>query len=91
MVIFALTRSGFDEMEPTARERRAALWVNAGVLSDGEAARLRQDGLDLTVFAHAIDPADGDALESALATIAEHHPEERIWLETSAGGFGTRD
>ena len=89
MVIFALTRNGFEEIQSVLGPLETSLWVNGEVLSQGEQARLRQDGIPLAVFTRCIDPSDREAVRDAVDTIAEHHPEERIWVERSAHLAGT--
>lgn len=59
----------------------AAVWVNEGVLSPEEMASLRRDGVDLTSISHPLDTGDPDWLVGVLATIVEHHPGQRIWVE----------
>ena len=83
MVLFTLTRAGFEEMRPLVT-RAVAVWTNCGVLSDQEMNELRARGVDLTSFTKSVDPHDSAEIESAISIIAEHHPMERIWVETSA-------
>ena len=54
-----------------------ALWLAGECYSEKEVARLRERK-PVTVFRHPIDLRDGDAIESALATIEEHHPGQAI-------------
>ena len=81
MVVFAITREGFIELEPIIKTLNYPVWVGAGVLSTNELAGLRSSGLDLTDFSYAIEPTDMEAIQNALETIATHHPEQRVWLE----------
>ncbi|WHI52368.1 hypothetical protein P3339_06185 [Microbulbifer sp. MLAF003] len=81
MVIFAVTRSGYTELEQIIRSALYPVWVGDGVLNEQEIDSLRSSDIDLTNFNYAIDPSDDSALDEALATIAEHHPNERVWLE----------
>jgi hypothetical protein len=80
MVLFILTREGYEDVRslvPTSK-----VWVNIGVLSDTEIADLRCSGVDLTNFTRSLDDLYSGQLQLALHTIAEHHPGERIWVET---------
>ena len=84
MVIFVLTRGGFEEMRGLINSARPAVWVNAEVLSTAEILTLCDNGIDLSNFTSPIDPEDEERIFRALATIGEHHPGERIWVETQA-------
>ncbi|HMW73570.1 MAG TPA: hypothetical protein PKD17_17210 [Cellvibrionaceae bacterium] len=81
MVIFVVTKDGFRELEVIIKTGFYPVWVGANVLSEHELGRYRNMDLDITNFSYEIDPADSEALTDALATIAEHHPGERVWLE----------
>ena len=82
MVLFILTRAGYEEMRPMIST--SAVWVNAQVLSNAEVNDLRVNGVDLTCFTNPLDPHNADDLQMAIGTISEHHPEERIWVETQS-------
>ncbi|MFK8012019.1 MAG: hypothetical protein AB8B80_08275 [Marinicellaceae bacterium] len=81
MIIFAVTKEGFRELEPVIKTGKYPLWVGGSVLSESELGRYREMDIDITNFSYEIDPASDEELDDALATIAEHHPKERIWLE----------
>ena len=81
MVIFAVTRNGYVELEPIIKSALYPVWVGGGVLNEQELDSLRSIDIDLTNFNYVIDPGDDSALDEALATIAEHHPNERVWIE----------
>lgn len=81
MVVFAITREGYIELEPIIKTFNYPVWVSAGVLSINELAELRNLGLDLTDFSYAIEPNDMETILGALDTIALHHPGQRVWLE----------
>ena len=81
MVIFALTRGGYDELRSHLKAQPSALWVGRGVLTDGEADELRGSGVMVTAFNRAIVPTDYEAIEGAVHTIAQHHPGQIIWVE----------
>lgn len=83
MVLLVLTKTGWHDAKSHLRPG-AALWINADVLADGEAASLRDAGYDVTVFSSPVDPHDRSSVETALRIIAEHHPTESIWLEVAA-------
>jgi hypothetical protein len=81
MVFLALTRSGYEELCPQLTRAPSPLWVSAGVLSEQEIAALRSEGVEVTNFSHVIDTTDRDAVEAAIASLREHHPSERLWVE----------
>ena len=83
MVFFALTKSGFDELVALIGRAPSPVWVNFGVLSKSEIAKLRESGVDLTDFSSdiAFNPTD---LDSALDTIWQHHPGSTLWVGHSA-------
>jgi hypothetical protein len=82
MVFVILTRPAFDEIEPRVLIGRDALWVNAGVLSDSEVARLRASGWDLTTWTHRLDFSDS---ASEIDRVRLHHPGQVIWAEARLG------
>lgn len=81
MIIFAVTKEGFLELEPVIRTGSYHIWIGNNVLSDSELDSYRKMGVDITNFNYAIAPENKDELDGALETIAEHHPGERVWLE----------
>ena len=81
MVIFALTKAGYADLEAEILSKKHAVWVNYGVLTEVEINKLRTAGVNLTTFSNLIDPNDTQAILGSLATIEMHHPSERIWVE----------
>ena len=83
MVIFAVTRNGFIELEPILSTGLYPVWVwvGDGVLDENEIDSLRSRNVDITKFNYEISPEDRKSLDGALSTIAEHHPGERVWIE----------
>jgi hypothetical protein len=82
MVFFALTRSGYEDFERhLGTDASVTLWVNKDVLSDIELKEVRTAGLPVTDFTRMIDILDGIALDEAVDTIKQHHPNECVWLE----------
>jgi len=81
MVVFAITREGYLELESIIKTLNYPVWVSAGVLSTNELAELRSLGVNLTDFSYSIEPNDMETILSALADISLHHPGHRIWLE----------
>lgn len=81
MIIFAVTKEGFRELEVVIRTGKYPVWIGGNILSESEIDSYRELDLDITNFSHKIDPANDEELDDALTTIAEHHPDERVWLE----------
>ena len=81
MIIFVLSKEGFEELESIIHTGKYPVWVGGGVLTDIEISIVREKGVDLTTFSYLINPTDEKAIEEALVIIAEKHPGERVWLE----------
>jgi hypothetical protein len=81
MIIFAVTKEGFRELEPVIKTGKYPVWVGGNVLSESELDRYREMDIDITNFSYEIDPANDEELDDALVTIAEHYPKQRVWLE----------
>ena len=86
MVLFVLTRAGYADVERLSHGPAVPVWINAGVLDEGEVAALRGSGVDLTRFTNPIDPTNEDQVAQAIETIRLHHPGERIWMEVAPDG-----
>jgi hypothetical protein len=85
MVFLALTRTGFDGLMSLLGHAPSPLWVNAEILSPEELARLRSEGVEVTNFTYLIPVEDPEAIASAVAMVAEHHPHRVIWVEHAPG------
>ncbi|WP_428241541.1 hypothetical protein [Gynuella sp.] len=81
MIIFAVTKNGFLELETVIKSGLYPVWVGANVLSEEELSNYREMDIDITNFSYEIDPSNDEELDDALITVAEHHPGERVWLE----------
>ena len=81
MAHFVLTKQGYDQLIAACAGRPPSpLWLNAGVLAPAEVAKVRAQGIDVTVFAQPV-PFDDRALRAAVDTIKEHHPGSSVWIE----------
>jgi hypothetical protein len=80
MVLLILTREGYADVQSLVAT--SVVWVNHDVLTQTEIMDLRAKGVDLTTFTSWLEPNDSAAVQSAVDTIAEHHPGDRIWIET---------
>jgi len=79
VIFLATTHEGLLEAVTLAGPTHSPVWCGAGLADATDVDAMRRHGRALTVFAYALDSAD--AIEDALATIAEHHPGERVWIE----------
>ena len=82
MVILALTKVGFNEMLPVIRASGASVWIGDSVLFNNELEQFRNEDIDLTDFNYIIEKSDSLAIQSAIETIKEHHPQVNVWVET---------
>lgn len=81
MAVLVLTRAGYDDLIKALGRVPAHLWVNAGVLSEGELRELRDAGHDVTNFTEEIQATNASAVAEAVETVREHHPLQRLWAE----------
>lgn len=84
LVHLILTRHGFEHLVDALLCVPSPLWVNRGVLAADELAAMRATGIDVTGFAHAIDPADPFQVAEAARTVAYRHPGRQVWIEHAA-------
>jgi hypothetical protein len=80
MVFVALTRSGLDEAIALNERTGGAIWCGCDIITEHEFSSLA--GRNVTRFNFALIGAGDETFSDALATIAEHHPKERIWIES---------
>ena len=79
MVFMVLTRSGFDEVFPRLIKGCDALWLNEGILSESEVAKLREAGWNLTKWTN-----PSTDLMTEIGTVQLHHPDQVVWMEIAA-------
>jgi len=80
VVYLVLTRAGFEQVR-TGLKASDVVWTGRRVLPPKEADALREQGVDLKLFANDIDLADSAAVAGWTYTVAEHHPSQPIWVE----------
>jgi len=80
MVFLALTRSGLDELIALRKTPDVAIWCGSNVLSEAEYAAL--SGVNISRFNYPLESRDDKAFQCALETIADHHVDEKIWIES---------
>jgi hypothetical protein len=86
MVYLAISQQGLAEALSTAKLTGRAVWCGCDAISDAE---YQQHELkDFSRFTYPLQHAEPSELEGALSTIAEHHPNETIWVESRADEVG---
>ena len=85
MVYLALTPQGLRDILDASEATKAPIWCSADALSEAEFEKLERD--NITRFTYSFAHADNTTIQEALATIEEHHPGERVWIESAV--FGT--
>jgi hypothetical protein len=85
MVYLALTPQGLRDILNASGAAKTAVWCSADALSEAEFEKLERG--NITRFTHSFVNADTATIQDALATIEEHHPGERVWIESAV--FGT--
>ena len=86
MVYLALTPQGLQDILNASEGAKTAIWCSADALSEAEFER--QERGNISRFTSSFADADTATIQEALATIEEHHPGERIWIESAV--FGTQ-
>lgn len=87
MPFLALTRAGVASVVQ-AEGPSSGLWIGNDVLSEVEVQRLRAAGIEVSVFIHSVRTKD--EVEAAIPTLAEHHPNEPVWVESLPEKFNPR-
>ena len=69
-------------MKPFIESGKYPVWFNDGVVSQTGLDDLKSHKVEVSYFNYVVDIGDEESREEALFTIAEHHPNERIWSES---------
>jgi len=80
MVHFALTLQGFAEAVALAKGEHP-VWCSASAASQEDIAAMQATNVTCFVYSLVELLTDPSHMTSALDTIAEHHPNEHIWVE----------
>lgn len=80
MVYLALTPQGLEEILAAREAVTVPVWCSADALSEEEFEKLERG--NVTRFTYSFANADQATLKDALSTIEEHHPGERVWVES---------
>ena len=84
MVYPAIEPSAAAEAIELSRQSGAALWLGADAIDPEEHACLVKSVLNITRFAYPLSGASEATLLQSIATVAQHHPGETIWVQSVA-------
>ncbi len=87
MPFLVLTRAGFDDIARRVDLGRASLYLNPGLLSEQDIARLRESGTAVHVMATPVNPAKPQEVQQAL--LLTRNELGRVWVEHGAPVSGT--
>lgn len=79
MVFLAITPSGLQEAIARARVAVFPIWCGSDAIVESDYEAL--EGVDLSRFEYELSNASREVILGAIETIAEHHPNETIWVE----------
>jgi hypothetical protein len=82
VVFLAITPRGLKDALREFSGSRTAVWCGADAVSEEDFVALR--GAYLTRFSYELGARDPLALEDALETIDQHHPDEVVWIEAAS-------
>lgn len=82
MPFLVLTRAGFDDIAARVDLGRASLFLNPGLLSEADIARLRETGTAVHVMATPVDPARPQEVQQAL--LLTRNARGSVWVERGA-------
>ena len=80
MVFLAITPKGLAEALDLAKANAYPVWCGSDAI--GEAEYSNRKGANLSRFIYPLSGQPESIIEGALETIAEHHPDETIWVES---------
>lgn len=82
MVYLAISRRGLAEALLAANPAGHSVWCGSDAISDEEYQARKPKNVSRFIFP--LQTAEPGEIAGALATIAEHHPNETIWVESRA-------
>lgn len=82
MPFLVLTRAGYDDIAGRVDLGKAVLYLNPGLLAEGEIAQLRERGTAVHVMATPVDP--GNAGEMQQAMLLTRNERGSVWVERGA-------
>ncbi|KRA44432.1 hypothetical protein [Pseudoxanthomonas sp. Root630] len=87
MVFLALTPGGLQDAISMALPGRDYIWCSASAIST--AAFQEHQGIELTRFTETVLFDNEDDVAHAKDVIAEHHPDQRVWIEAAQNRYGS--
>lgn len=81
MVFLAFTPKGLAEAIDLAKANSSPIWCGSDAI--GEAEYSNRKGANLSRFIYPLFGQPESIIKGALETIAEHHPNETIWVESN--------
>ena len=82
MVYLAISQRGLAEALHAANLNGHAVWCGSDAISEEEYRTQKLKNFSRFIFP--LGSAEPGEIEGAVATIAEHHPNETIWVESRA-------
>ncbi|MFC0254065.1 App1 family protein [Massilia consociata] len=82
MPFLVLTRAGYEDLARRVDLGKASLYVNPGLLSEHDIARLRETGTAVHVMATAVDPGKPQEVQQAL--LLTKSDAGSVWVERAA-------
>lgn len=79
MVFLAITPKGLAEAIKLAKASSSPVWCGSDAIDEAEYSN--RTGVNLSRFIYPLSAQPQSAIEGAIETISEHHPEESIWVE----------
>lgn len=80
MVYLVFTPQGLQEVLASPEAAYADIWCSADAISQDEFDQLNR--INVTRFIYSLKDADEATMKDCLSTIEEHHPGERLWIES---------
>jgi len=80
MVYLVFTPQGLQEVLASPEAAYTDIWCSADAISQDEFDQL--SSINVTRFIYPLKDADEAKMRDALPTIEEHHPGERLWVES---------
>jgi hypothetical protein len=81
MTYLALTQQGLRDILDASEAAKTSVWCSVDALSEDEFAKLECG--NITRSTNSFVNTDTATIQDALAPIEEHHPGERVWIESA--------
>ncbi|PHS25615.1 MAG: hypothetical protein COA83_05445 [Methylophaga sp.] len=81
MIYLIFTQAGFEDAKQSVLESTATLWLNNGILSEGEIQQLSALGIRINILAKSIDPTNEREIVTAIESIETAYPDTELFVE----------